>query len=338
MFGGLGSTTGAGAGSGLGGAIFNQGGAVSVYNSTFTTNTAQGGNASGGGQNGGGYGGAIFNLDGSLTLTNVTIAGNFVEAGTGGVVNNALGGAMYTASVDVGTVLASHNAVAHVANSILSFAGPGSTVHNYQDTPAATGILDAAGPNIVLGLVANHNGIMAGTPFTVTDPKLGPLQNNGGPTETMALLTGSPAINAGSNAAASAAGLTTDQRGFVTRAVDGVADLGAFESGAKAPTGGTGGTSGVMGILASIVKVKRRRVVRVTDPTTGAVKFTVSPFGKGYRGKLVLTTADVNGDSVADLVARRPRGRKRFLTEVFSGVRRLPAPQQPGLRADGSQR
>ena len=72
--------------------------------------------------------------------------------------------------------------------------------------------------------------------------------------------------------------------------------------------------------------MKRRRVVRVTDPTTGAVKFTVFPFGKGYRGKLVLATADVNGDGVADLVARRPRGHERFLTKVFSGVDGSPLP------------
>ena len=183
-----------------------------------------------------------------LVLTNVTIAGNFVEAGSGGVANNALGGALYNASVNVGTATASQEATATVANCIFAFQGPGSTVHNYQDSPAAAGTINAGGPNIVLGLVANHNGTISGTPFTVTDPKLGLLQNNGGPTETMALLPGSPAINAGSNASASAFGLTTDQRGFGTRAVGGVADIGAFESGAKGPPGGTGGPSGAMGI------------------------------------------------------------------------------------------
>ncbi len=58
-----------------------------------------------------------------------------------------------------------------------------------------------------------------------TDPLLGPLQNNGGPTPTHALLPGSPAINAGSNAGCPA----TDQRN-VFRPQGGACDIGAFET------------------------------------------------------------------------------------------------------------
>ena len=57
------------------------------------------------------------------------------------------------------------------------------------------------------------------------DPKLGPLQANGGPTLTQALLPGSPAIDLGSNPA----NLTLDQRG-VPRVENGRADIGAVES------------------------------------------------------------------------------------------------------------
>jgi hypothetical protein len=57
------------------------------------------------------------------------------------------------------------------------------------------------------------------------DPLLGPLQNNGGPTRTHALLPGSPAINAGSNPL----GLATDQRGS-PREAGGRADMGSYES------------------------------------------------------------------------------------------------------------
>jgi hypothetical protein len=56
------------------------------------------------------------------------------------------------------------------------------------------------------------------------NPLLGSLQNNGGPTPTMALLSGSPAIDAGDNTEA----LDTDQRGFA-RMVGGAIDIGAFE-------------------------------------------------------------------------------------------------------------
>jgi len=64
-----------------------------------------------------------------------------------------------------------------------------------------------------------------------TDPKLGPLANNGGPTLTMALLPGSPAIDAGNTSVASA----TDQRGF-PRPAGLAADIGAFEYGSVMPT------------------------------------------------------------------------------------------------------
>ena len=58
------------------------------------------------------------------------------------------------------------------------------------------------------------------------DPLLGPLIDNGGPTETMALLPGSPAVDAGNNAL----GLDFDQRGVGFARVSGRrADIGAFE-------------------------------------------------------------------------------------------------------------
>jgi len=69
-----------------------------------------------------------------------------------------------------------------------------------------------------------------GTAANPIDPKLGPLQNNGGKTETHNLLTGSPAIDAGDNSLLN----PIDQRGL-PRKKDGngdgiaVVDIGAFE-------------------------------------------------------------------------------------------------------------
>ena len=68
--------------------------------------------------------------------------------------------------------------------------------------------------------------------FPDTDPKLGPVADNGGNIDTHALLLGSPAINAGNPSGCTdhlGAALTTDQRGF-TRPVGGRCDIGAFES------------------------------------------------------------------------------------------------------------
>ncbi len=71
-----------------------------------------------------------------------------------------------------------------------------------------------------------------------SDARLSPLANNGGPTQTHALLSGSPALDAGSNTLANNAGLTLDQRGIgFARIVDGpdadatdTVDVGAFEA------------------------------------------------------------------------------------------------------------
>src|SRR6185369_1696323 len=65
----------------------------------------------------------------------------------------------------------------------------------------------------------------------VANALLASLGNYGGQTQTLALLPGSPALNAGSNTLANNAGLTTEQRGFgFNRIVNGTVDIGAFES------------------------------------------------------------------------------------------------------------
>ena len=72
-----------------------------------------------------------------------------------------------------------------------------------------------------------------GTTANPINPMLGPLQNNGGPTETMALLPGSPAIGTGIALAVDANGdaLQYDQRGpGYPRTTNGTVDIGAYEA------------------------------------------------------------------------------------------------------------
>jgi hypothetical protein len=89
----------------------------------------------------------------------------------------------------------------------------------------------------ILGSVASGVSVTdaGGTQFGV-DPLLAALGANGGPTETMALLPGSPAINAGPDPEPTFPGSEFDQRGDgFPRVVEGRADIGAFEVQAPAP-------------------------------------------------------------------------------------------------------
>ena len=92
---------------------------------------------------------------------------------------------------------------------------------------SANNLIGAGGGNS--GLTNGSNGNQVG----VANPGLGTLASNGGPTETIALLAGSPAIDSGSNALAvdpHGSPLTTDQRGAgFPRIVNGTVDIGAFE-------------------------------------------------------------------------------------------------------------
>src|SRR5260370_11420910 len=76
------------------------------------------------------------------------------------------------------------------------------------------------------GLSNGVNGNLVGSAAAPIDPRLGPLQDNGGPTLTHALLAGSPAVDAGNNALAT----PFDQRGpGFPRVLYGAIDIGALE-------------------------------------------------------------------------------------------------------------
>jgi hypothetical protein len=203
----------------MGGALFNEEGIVIITNSTIAGNTAQGGQAGTGGffqsqQNatdGAGYGGALFNHDGVVDITNNTIAGNTAAQGGTGVFNLADG----SSNVDSASLL--------VDNSIVS--GPSSpTALKVQAINDGTSNTTGAG-----NLITSQSGF-AGT-FSTSNPLLGSLAANGGPTQTMALLPGSPALGTGDpQLAVGTDGFTlpTDQRGNA-RTVNNAVDVGAFE-------------------------------------------------------------------------------------------------------------
>jgi hypothetical protein len=186
---------------GDGGAIFNNGGTVTVANSTFSGNSATGVDNNGDT----GLGGAIFNEGGTVTVLNSTVSGN--NASNGGGIENIQGTTTLT-------------------NTILANSTNG-------NCDVLSGSIQDGGGNVEDG---NSCGFTATSSLTNTNPLLAPLANNGGPTPTMGLYAGSPAIGRGLAAVCAAAPVNgLDQRG-VARGAN-VCDSGAFEgSVGAAPT------------------------------------------------------------------------------------------------------
>ena len=197
---GSGAGTGGGAG-GRGGGIANDFGTVDVTSSTVSGNTASGSGAPA-------AGGGIFNGYGSIFATCSTIASNTVPGGFlqdgGGIYN--LGGEVELDS----TIVAANTA----------------TVDLYNDITAA-GLSLSDGYNLIGSISGSQFTPAIGdlTAVTAAVVNLGPLQNNGGPTFTHALLCGSLAIAAGDPVNSPA----TDQRGF-PRIINGRIDSGAYEA------------------------------------------------------------------------------------------------------------
>lgn len=178
-------------------------GTVTVTDSTFSGNSAVGG-------------GGCYNDYSGVVFTASTVADNFAING-GGVYNNGYYAALF------GTILAGNTVSATNATSSDWYGSAADTSSSYNL------IGDGTNTGLTSG-GANHN-IVGDTSHPV-DPHLAPLANNGGPTQTMALLAGSPAINTGYafNDPISGLPITTDQRGDpFSRVVGGTADIGAFE-------------------------------------------------------------------------------------------------------------
>jgi List-Bact-rpt repeat protein len=198
-----------GGGAGLGGAIFNDSGGVRISNSTFTNNTVTRGVSGGGAaDNGGDGGGAIFNVNGHLTVTDVTIANNQSTGSGGGIV-------VIQTDSSASTILNLDDTIIYNNGSMV----------NGELTNAANECWVMGNGVAVTGagnLIQNNNGCDG--VVTTGDPQLGPLQNNGGYTPTMAI----PETSAAFNAADPSTSLSTDQRNDPRPEMGGF-DIGAFE-------------------------------------------------------------------------------------------------------------
>ncbi len=205
------------------GASRGVGGVGNSGTATLTDSTVSGNSANGS------FGvGGIFN-QGALTVTASTVAGN--TGTTVGGIDNAYpyGGAPIIPVALAETIVASN-----ASNTTSSSLG--------ANAPDCNGPFASGGYNLIGiaagcgGLVDGANGDRVGSLDRPLDPRLGPLQDNGGPTPTQALLPGSPAVDAipGDRCA-----MATDQRGFARPyPAGGRCDIGAFELGATGDTAG----------------------------------------------------------------------------------------------------
>jgi hypothetical protein len=219
---GAGNGSAGGGGLGAGGAIFNMYGTTTLINSTLASNLAEGGQGS---TVGDGYGGAIFNLDGTLSVTTSTIADNSTTGGVngGGAVYNLAMGTTSPAAGGSNSAATGVPSTVTLTDSILADSvGSNDLVNDQNTSTAGAAVINATAPNIVMAMSTLDGATTNGTPNTA-NPQLGLLFNYGGPTATMPLLAGSPALGTG---AAGSNVPTTDQRG-ATRG--NVIDLGAVQ-------------------------------------------------------------------------------------------------------------
>ena len=195
------------------------GGGLYLAGTTVITNSTIAGNH-GGDHEHNGDGGGLQNNN-SLTLTNDTIAGNKCFNGHG------CGGAIFGTANPVKNTIIADNLAGNTSNEEV-------VVDNCETAVTSTG------PNLENGSeceFAAHGGI------SKANPLLAPLANNGGPTNTMALLAGSPAIDHGINEGCPA----TDQRGVV-RPQGAACDIGAYE---LAPPSAHTGSASAVGLTAA---------------------------------------------------------------------------------------
>ena len=244
----------------FGGGVFSSGPPATLTNCTLASNTA-------------GESGGAIELQGDATLINCTLSGNLAVYGGG--IDNFYGRYAVT-----------------VGNSIIA----GNTGY----LPDFSGAVVSLGNNLV-GDTFGGSGWMdsdlTGTNGSPLDPLLARLGDYGGPTETMALLPGSPALGAGNNALIPV-GVTTDQRGL-PRIVNGTVDIGAFESSGFtiAVTSGSGQTAGRFAPLVATVTANNP-----IEPVAGG-QVTFTPPASGASAVVTGSPATLSASGTASVTA-----------------------------------
>ena len=239
-----------------------------------------------------GGGGGIYNT-GTLAVTDSTFSGNSANTG-GGTFDNSYSG--YSTTLTNSTI--SGNNGGGIVNSPFGTTYlRNSIVAGNLNGPDAQGNFNSQGTNLI-GNISGSSGWL-GSDLLNRDPLLGPPQNNGGPTNTRALLPGSPAIDAATNTGCP----ITDQRAVARKDGDKngtvVCDIGAYErSDFKAPSvSSTTPTSGATGVKrgANLTATFSEKMTRSTLNTSTFKLYKVNSNGSTTQITNVSVSTSIDG-------------------------------------------
>jgi CSLREA domain-containing protein len=190
----------------FGGGLWNGAAPVELSDTTLSANSAI-------------YGGAVYNQFGNVTVTNATFSTNRARTSGGGIWSS--GGTVDLANVTLSSNRARYGSGLYNNGTFDSGQVQMSNTIVAGTAPNCGGPMTSFGHNLDSGATC---GLSAPGDLSNTDPLLGPLQDNGGPTFTRVPQPGSPAIDSGDTSDCPA----TDQRG-VPRPQGAACDIGACE-------------------------------------------------------------------------------------------------------------
>jgi hypothetical protein len=302
--------------SGTGGGVFNDGGTATIANCTIS-----GGQAN--------NGGGLFNYGAVATLTNCTISGNSATADGGGLTNYGVhidptsstflinctvtgnsapnGGGLFNYG---NPYVSGSNCTITLTNTLIAGQKGGADirVENGSVTGSYNLIGDGSG-------ISGGTGNLLGSPSNPINPLLTPLGDYGGPTQTIALLPGSPAIGGGTTAGAPA----NDQRGASR---SGRVDIGAFQSEGLILTlvaGSSGQSAPINTEFANPLAVTVTAVNPDEPVNGGIVSFAVTPVN-GASATLSAATALIQGGQAGITVTANTTLGSYTVTATAAGV------------------